>query len=367
MQKTINEIILNIKDGLFMNEAAVSQGTIQRILQALDWPIYNPRIVSPEFSLTGGRVDFALCHPLDKPIVFIEVKQIGKIDGAERQLFEYAFHQGVPMAILTDGAEWQFFLPAEQGNYDDRRVYKLDLLEREPEEIERRFNRYLNYKDICSGVAIDNARKDYKNVAKEREIKRTLPEAMMRLIDESDELLVDLLSEKVESLCGYSPGQDVVINYLKQNIQIKSTINYRDTGIKGKAQKPIFPSQQKRTASVITSKNVIGFILKGKKYKTKGARDFCIKSLLEIGKYSDNFFARYSAYPKHGKKRRFIANNKYDLYPGRKDLAEKSSYEIKQGWWVGVNIGQQQSLKIVYLGCKIAKLKIGKDFIVLNE
>jgi len=54
MNAVINEIINNIKEGLFINEAAVSQGIIQRILQALDWPIYNPRIVTPEFSLDGG-------------------------------------------------------------------------------------------------------------------------------------------------------------------------------------------------------------------------------------------------------------------------------------------------------------------------
>jgi len=54
--------------------------------------------------------------------VFIEVKQVGQSDGGERQLFEYAFHRGVPMAILTDGQEWHFFLPAKQGDYGDRRV-----------------------------------------------------------------------------------------------------------------------------------------------------------------------------------------------------------------------------------------------------
>jgi predicted type IV restriction endonuclease len=50
------------------------------------------------------------------------VKQVGQSDRAERQLFEYAFHDGVPMAILTDGREWNFFLPGEQGDYGERRV-----------------------------------------------------------------------------------------------------------------------------------------------------------------------------------------------------------------------------------------------------
>lgn len=366
MKSVIDEIVKNIKDGLFVNEAAVSQGIIQPILQKLGWNVFNPSIVSPEFSIAGGRVDFALCHPPSKPMVFIEVKQIGKITGAEKQLFEYAFHQGVPMAILTDGSEWQFFLPAEQGNYDDRRVYKLDLLEREIEEIVSRFNRYLNYKEICNGIAVENARKDYKNVAKKREIQRTLPEAMQKLINEGDELLVDLLSEKVETLCGYSPEQDDVIHYIKKNVFVKTQLDKYEKKERFN-QKIIRPTQKSNSRKTINSSSVIGFILKGKRYKSNGARDFCIKGLKEISKVSVNFFSKYAAFPKHGKKRRFIANNKYDLYPGRKDLAEKASYEIEPGWWVGINIGQQQAIKIVHLGCEIAKLKINKDFKVLYE
>ena len=37
-----------------------------------------------------------------------------------------------PFVVLTDGETWSFYLPAEQGSYEDRRVYKLDLFERPP-------------------------------------------------------------------------------------------------------------------------------------------------------------------------------------------------------------------------------------------
>ena len=33
------------------------------------------------------------------------------------------------LAILTDGREWNFFLPAEHGNYAERSVYKLDIVD----------------------------------------------------------------------------------------------------------------------------------------------------------------------------------------------------------------------------------------------
>ncbi|MGH2531885.1 MAG: hypothetical protein ACRDJW_06215 [Thermomicrobiales bacterium] len=103
MRDVIVDIQQRIRASEFVSEAAVSQGIVLRILSALSWPTFDPGVVIPEFSLSGRRVDFALCHPPKTPAVFIEVKQIGGGAEAERQLFEYAFHTGVPMAILTTG------------------------------------------------------------------------------------------------------------------------------------------------------------------------------------------------------------------------------------------------------------------------
>lgn len=118
----LKEHIGDIRDALrrkqFTSEALVSQGIVRRLLDALDWPQFDPQIAIPEYPVPGGRVDFALCHPASKPMVFIEVKQVGQSDGAERQLFEYAFHAGVPIAVLTDGQKWQFFHPIGRGNYE---------------------------------------------------------------------------------------------------------------------------------------------------------------------------------------------------------------------------------------------------------
>ena len=104
-------------------------------------------------------------------------------EGAERQLFEYAFHFGVPMAILTDGQEWSFFLPGEQGRYYERRVYKLDLLERDISEAEEKLERYLGYDNVCSGAALKAARSDYQNVERIRVIETNLPKAWIALLE----------------------------------------------------------------------------------------------------------------------------------------------------------------------------------------
>jgi hypothetical protein len=216
----ITDHIEKVKDGLrqgiFISEAAVSQGILLPALLELGWPIFDTYVVVPEYSLEGRRVDFALCHPPKRPAVFVEVKKVGILEGTDRQLFEYAFHAGVPMGILTNGQEWSFYLPGEQGPYDERRVYKLDLLERSTEEACERLGRYLAFERVCSGEALKAARSDYQNVARDREIEATFPKAWAALLEEQDSLLLDLLAEKVEDLCGYKPGLDVCSQFLEK-------------------------------------------------------------------------------------------------------------------------------------------------------
>lgn len=230
----LKEHIDDIRDALrrkqFTSEALVSQGVVRRLLDALGWPQFNPQIVIPEYPVPDGRVDFALCHPALKPMVFIEVKQVGQSDGAERQLFEYAFHAGVPIAVLTDGQKWQFFHPIGRGNYEERRVYTLDLIEADDEESVSHLNRYLNYRLVCTGEAAKAIADDYRNASNQRLIEENLPEAWNKLVEEQDEILLDLVVEKVESLCEHKPTEDQVWNFLKSIEREKSPeVGPRDT------------------------------------------------------------------------------------------------------------------------------------------
>ena len=214
LKEHLNDIRNDLEKEVFANEASVSQGILLRLLHALDWPRYNMQVIVPEYSVEGRRVDFALCHPPLKPLVFIEVKQVGQIEGAERQLFEYAFHTGVPIAILTDGREWHFFQPGGQGDYRERRVCKLDLIETDNQESSERLNKYLNYESICTGEAIRAIEDDYRNISRRRHIETSLPEAWIKLVEEEDEFLIDVMAEKTESLCGYKPAGEQVLAFL---------------------------------------------------------------------------------------------------------------------------------------------------------
>jgi len=222
LEEHITDIQNKLRKNEYPNEQSISQGIVLRLLSVMRWPVYDTQIVIPEYSLRGRRVDFALCVQKNKPVIFIEVKLPGNTLGADEQLFGYAYHEGVPFGIVTDGREWHFYLPAEAGSYDERRVYKLDLIERDTQESAYRLKRYLSFDDVGTGSALENAREDYKNVSKERQARANIPIAWGRLLEDKDETLTEVISERVESICGYKPTQKQIVNYLsslKQDIE----------------------------------------------------------------------------------------------------------------------------------------------------
>ena len=359
LERDIEEIRAGIKAGRFGNEAAVSQGIVLRLLHALGWPAYDTQAVSPQYALEDRRVDYALCHPPGKPIAFVEVKKLGQSDGAERQLFEYAFHKGVQLAILTDGQEWNFFLPGEQGDYGERRVYKLDIIERDVGECSHRLSRYLKYDAILSGAAIEAAREDYRNVSRERQMKSTLPQAWTQLVEAEDELLLELLADRVESLCGYKPDPDTVAAFLKDYV--------------ARPAPPKPPSPPPRPAALAlrpvpqrpdSQPSAIGFILDGRHYPARNACDVLMNVLEVLAKRDPSFPERFASLPKHGRTRRYLARNPDDLYPGRPDLARDHSKQLSSGWWIGTNHSRTTIGRIIEMACNVGHLRYGQDLTV---
>lgn len=166
---TLTDIIARLRQGRFPNEQVISQGIVLRVLQELGWDSWDTAVVWPEYQTGQGRADFALCHPTSKPAIFIEVKQPGKAEDAVRQALEYAFHTGVPFIVLTDGRTWSFYLPAEQGSYEDRLVYKLDLFERPPAEAADILRRYLANERVVSGEVLETDKRGYESADRHSE------------------------------------------------------------------------------------------------------------------------------------------------------------------------------------------------------
>ena len=355
LAEVIERVQTDLRRGRLRNEAAVSQGVVLQILQALGWPVFETAVVAPEYTVEGKRVDYALCHPADKPLVFLEAKRTGSTEeGADRQLFEYAFHQGVRMAVLTNGQEWHFYLPAEHGSYADRRVYKLDLLERDGSESANRLRRYLGYGAVCSGEALEAACSDHTGVVRQREIAKYMPRAWERLLQEPDEGLVQRLVEKTEDISGHQPNHDECADFLAGLSQSTGGIP-REHPRRGEGTAP--------PVRPVLAPHETGFVLRGREQSCGAAREILVTVLRLLAEEDPTFLQRFAA-RKHGHKRRYVASEKAELYRGRPELCEKYSEQLPSGWFVGTNYGRAGIESILQMACEVAGLRFGVDLVI---
>ena len=209
------------QDLLIYDEASTKQAVILPILSKLNWDIFNRNEVYPEFSTEGKRVDYSL-RIMNVNKVFIEVKRINvDLESHTRQLLNYSFQEGVSLAILTNGITWWFYLPLNELNWEKRKFLTIELPEQDAEEIVSRFTEFLSKDNINSGQSIESAFKIFKSKQRLFKIQETLPKAWNKIINEPDELLVELLSDATEKLCGYKPNEETVGSFIKNNISPK--------------------------------------------------------------------------------------------------------------------------------------------------
>jgi hypothetical protein len=361
LEATLADVTTRLRQGRFPNEQAISQGIVLRLLQELGWDTWDTAVVWPEYQTGEGRVDFALCHPPSKPAVFIEVKQPGKAEDGVRQALEYAFHTGVPFIVLTDGKTWSFYLPAEQGSYEDRRVYKLDLFERPLDEATKTLSRYLARVRIESGEALETARAEYRSRNRLSQARAAIPAAWRELVEKGNEDLVELLASSVELKAGIRPDHNDVAEFLaalgKPVIveAVRSSVS-EPTSFTAQRQAP------QRSAGETSRSGTL--VLRGKAYPYTNAKDAMVTVLSELAKGDPSFLERCSQHPDaQGRKRRYIARTPEELYPDREDLREMRE-SLPGGWLVATNLNNVLKKTIIKLAAGAAGLTFGKDVIV---
>jgi predicted type IV restriction endonuclease len=360
LETTLADIIARLRQGRFPNEQAISQGIVLRLLRELGWDTWDTAVVWPEYQTGEGRVDFALCHPPSKPAVFIEVKQPGKAEDGVKQALEYAFHTGVPFIILTDGNTWSFYLPAEQGSYEDRRAYKLDVFERSPGEAAETLSHYLARARVESGEALEAARHEYQSRFRRSQARAVIPEAWRELVEKGDQDLVELLAGAAELKAGVPPDHDDVAQFLatlKKPVPVEAPRN-----VFRRAEIPVMKQALQPDADEISRSGTL--TLQGKDYPYNSAKEAMVIVLSELAKRDPSFLERCSQRPDaRGSKRRYIARTPEELYPDREDLRYKRE-PLPGGWWVATNLNNVLKKTIIKLAAEVAGLTFGSDVIV---
>ena len=143
------------------NEATLQQYVVLPILRALEWDDVNltSMEIIPEYQVESRRADYALHIKQDQnPVVLIECKRWNQpIARNEEQICFYAYSGNIPLAIITNGKLWRFYLSRwEASSLSDRIFCETDIEEREAAI--SYLEKYLLKSNVASGEAEGNAK-----------------------------------------------------------------------------------------------------------------------------------------------------------------------------------------------------------------
>lgn len=223
MADSLEDFIRRVRSDVILpisREEATRLGAVLPILARLAWDTENLQEVVPEFDVGDGtRVDYCL-KLRGRNAVFIEVKRTGEpLDPHQEQLLKYAFKHGVELTVLTDGLLWWIYLPLLRGSWEERKVFAVDIRQQPPADAAARFVEFLGRDAVSSGEAVRRAQQLHTSSEKDRQIAEAFPLAWRQLCEEPDELLVEILAAKVESISGHRPDDQLVASFLSRTTQ----------------------------------------------------------------------------------------------------------------------------------------------------
>ena len=107
------------------------------------------------------------------------------------------------------------------------------------ESVMEHFEKFLSKRAVASGEALRQAKEIKESREKHKLIKKALPKAWAQLLQEPDEFLLEVLSERVESICGYRPQTEILKDFIR-TIAEKETksVEFLESSERQKAPEP---------------------------------------------------------------------------------------------------------------------------------
>lgn len=289
---TINEIRSN-RSIIISDEASIKSGVVLRLLSLLGWNPFDVNEVKPEYSVETKRVDFSLrINGTNK--VFIEVKRPNEnLESHQEQLLGYSFREGVKQAILTNGITWWFYLPLNEGSWEQRRFFTADFLQQDQSAIAETLIDLLSRENVASGNALKKSEHLYKGRQKRNILRDALPKAWYKILNDPDDLLVEILIETTEKISGFRPEIEDVEKFII-DIQRSVVPKSEDSSLR---IKPV-PVQVSKPKSVTypegsyINRRIKSFQLLGKTYHPRTWKELLVLVSEEMYRRHNPEFAR---------------------------------------------------------------------------
>jgi hypothetical protein len=217
MKKPVIAFVKDLKSNKKMHsldEASAKQAVALRLLSLLGWDIFNVEEVYPDFSSDSFAVSYALRIDGVSKLI-LDVKRPGENpDELHKQLVAFATREGIDLVVHTDGTRWWFYLAATKGNLAQKRCHVCDLFEQKPEDMASDLIAFLSREKVLSGEYLESAKVAYQK-HKRRMAADVLPDAWNRLLTGPNKILVEILGDATEKICGYKAEPAMVEEFIR--------------------------------------------------------------------------------------------------------------------------------------------------------
>ena len=200
-----------------------------------------------------------------------------------------------------------------------------------------------------------------------------LPKAWEQLIADDDDLLLEIVADRVETICSFKPEPDMVARFLKKDMASRTVLPVSQRAVGQTLQRQTAPPPVLITQVAVQppaaqpraqlSYGQIGFSFEGQFHPSRNAID-TLRQVFELLIDRDPTFCdRFAGLPQHGRSRRYLARDSNELYPGRRDLVQEHSLQLTKGWWMSTNHSKQTIGKIIDMACDVAQIVNGKNLV----
>ena len=209
-----------------LNETAMKQAVVLRVLDAAGWSAFDLSEVEPDFQVGSARVDYALKSGFSgrqrgsaTPRVLVEVKSLSENLDSERhqrRLMTHCSRAEVELGLLTNGLRWLFFLWSPGGGRPDDNFCEINILE-DPEAAAAELNNYLAKDKVANGQAVRSAERSLRERNRDELLRNSIVEGWQQVVRGLDEGLVELIATAAEQRTGTRPENRLIRRVLIEN------------------------------------------------------------------------------------------------------------------------------------------------------
>jgi hypothetical protein len=220
MKKPLVSFIKDLRTSkkiLTFDEASLKQAVVLRLLSILEWDIFNVEEICPDFSSGASTVSYALRVGRTGKVLLDVKRDHEGTDGLHKQLVDLAAREAFELCVHTDGPRWWFYLPSAKGGLSQKRCHVIDLIEQKPEDSAADLMAFLSREKVDGGGHLEAAMAALQS-QKRKMATEFLPAAWNKVLAGPNKILVEILSDATEKLCGCKADPGVVEGFIRQHV-----------------------------------------------------------------------------------------------------------------------------------------------------